>query len=126
MDFEQNNEAVIYLYIEYAYKVYFGAAGEVFPANDIIMKFMADTCIVHSQNMIYVKRLNLQLDVASSITNYGKQKRFWIISHQNKQDRRTAHRTYCYNSIVNVCYLFENKIVNDTGNFLDFWWIKFK
>lgn len=64
----------------------------------------------HNRKMIYVKRLNLKHEGS-------------LLEHKNafellatKTNNTRTHTTHRYtNSIVIFCYLFENKIVNDTG-----------
>lgn len=59
----------------------------------------------HSRKMIYVKRLNLKHEGS-------------LLEHKSAFEllaTKTNNTHTGTNSIVIFCYLFENKIVNDTG-----------
>lgn len=68
----------------------------------------------HSQKMIYVKRLN-----PASLTD-GHKNAFELLASK-------INNMHTDSIVIFSGYLFEIKIVNDTEEFLDFWWwIKFE
>lgn len=66
----------------------------------------------HSRKMIYVKRLSLKH--GGSLLEY-KSAFVFLATKTNITRTHTRKPPTDTNSIVIFCYLFENKIVNDTG-----------